>query len=291
MRAAVLCENRRVFNRVAIIGLGLIGGSLGIALKRRRLAKTVVGFSRKRSTLRAAKRRGAIDVGTTNLRAAVRDADLVVLAIPVDAIVPFARQAARFCRRGVILTDVGSTKVRIVRSLERFLPRHVSFVGAHPLAGSERRGIDAASSELFRGSVCILTKTPRTNVQALRAVQRLWKPLVGRVIVMSPARHDQFLAATSHLPHLVAYGVAGATPRDGLAIAPRSFLDMTRIAKSDPDLWDDIFISNRAELLRAVTRFDRQWRVLRSLLARADHARMRRVLSSAQRKRHALDDA
>src|SRR3990167_407336 len=149
------------FNRVTIIGLGLIGGSLGMALRRRGMR--VTGYSRKTSTLRAAKRRGAIDVGTTNLRAAVREADLVVLATPVDTIVPMARRVARLVHPGTILTDAGSTKVRIVRSLERFLPRHVSFVGAHPLAGSERRGIDAASNELFRGSVCILTKTPRTN--------------------------------------------------------------------------------------------------------------------------------
>ena len=280
-----------VFNRVTIVGLGLIGGSLGMALRRRRLATTVVGYSRKPATLRAAKRRGAIDIGTTNLRAAVRDAELVIVATPVDAVVPLARQAARYCHRGAILTDVGSTKSRIVRSLERSLPRHVSFVGGHPLAGSEQRGIDAASKELFRGSICILTKTPRTNVQSLRAVQRLWKPLVGRVVVMSPARHDRLLAATSHLPHLVAYSVVGATSRDGLAVAAPSFLDVTRIAKSDPDLWDDIFLSNRTELLAAMSRFDRQWRLLRSLLARADRARLRRVLNSARRKRHALQDA
>src|SRR3989338_8321753 len=182
-----------LFHRVTIIGLGLIGGSLGIAIRRRRLAKTVVGYSRKPATLRVAKGRGAIHTGTTNLRDAVRNADLVVLATPVDLIVPLARQAARYCRRSAILTDVGSTKGHIVQSLERSLPRHVSFVGAHPIAGSEQRGIDAASKDLFRGSMCILTKTPRTNPRALRAVTRLWKPLVGCVMVMSPARHDRLL--------------------------------------------------------------------------------------------------
>ena len=278
-----------LFNRVTIIGLGLIGGSLGVALRRRGMR--VTGYSRKPSTLRAAKRRGAIDAGSTDLRAAVRDVDLVVLATPVDTIVPLARRAASLVRPGTVLTDVGSTKGHVVRSLDRSLPRGVSFVGGHPLAGSERRGIDAASKELFHGSICILTKTPRTSVRALRAVTRLWKPLVGRVMVMSPSRHDRLVAATSHLPHLVAYSLAGATPRDGLAVAPRSFLDVTRIAKSDPDLWDDIFLSNRTELLRAVSRFDRQWRTIRLLLTRADRTGLLRVLRSAHRKRHALNDS
>jgi len=277
------------FHRVTIIGLGLIGGSLGMAIRRRRLAKTVMGFSRKPSTLRAAKRRGAIDTGTTNLRAAVRDADLIVLATPVDAIVPLARQAARSCRHGAVLTDVGSTKAQIVRSLERSLPRHVSFIGAHPLAGSEQRGIDAASKELFQGSVCILTKTPRTNVQALRAVTRLWKPLVGRIVVLSPTRHDRLLAATSHLPHLIAACLTNVHPDHPPTAAP-SFLDMTRITKSDPDLWDDIFLSNRTELLRAVARFDRQWRALRSSLSRGDRAQLLRLLKSATSKRNAIRD-
>ena len=278
-----------VFNRVTIVGLGLIGGSLGMAIKRRRLAKTVVGYSRKSATLRAASRRGAIDVGTTNLRAAVRDAEFIIVATPVDAIVPLARQAARWCRRGAILTDVGSAKSRVVHSLERSLPRHVSFVGAHPLAGSERRGIEAASKELFKGSICILTRTPRTNARALRAVARLWKPLVRQVVMMSPQRHDQLLATTSHLPHLLAYCVAGSTSRSSLRLAPRSFLDVTRIAKSDPDLWDDIFLSNRVEVIRAFDRFDRQWHMLRKLLAGSRRTELRRFLASAKTKRDTLD--
>lgn len=278
------------FNRVTIIGLGLIGGSLGMALKRRRLAKIVVGYSRKRRTLRQAKRRGAIDVGTTNLRTAVREADLIVLATPVDAIVPFAQQAARHCRRGVILTDVGSTKSHVVRLLERSLPRTVLFVGGHPIAGSEQRGVGAARADLFSGSVCVLTPTARTPRRALLDVRRLWTRLGMRVITMSPRDHDQLLAATSHLPHLVAACLSTAHPDRLPTVAP-SFLDMTRIAKSDPDLWDDIFLTNRRPLLDAIDRFDRQWRTIRSLLARADRPRLLHVLRSANRKRHALDNA
>ena len=278
-----------LFRQITIVGLGLIGGSLGMAIRRRRLAQVVVGLSRTSSTLRRAKARGAIDVGTRDARRAVRDADLVLLATPVDAIVPYARRLVRWMKPGSVLSDVGSSKGRIVRALERALPRHVAFVGAHPLAGSERRGIEAARADLFGGSVCIVTTTRRTPRRALRAVTRLWKPLVGRVIVMDPARHDHLLAAVSHAPHLVAFCLVKATDRKALTLAPRSFLDATRVAKSDPALWDDIFLSNRSALLSAMGAFDRHWRALRTTISRGDRVALLRFLAGAQSKRHALD--
>ena len=279
------------FNRITIVGLGLIGGSLGMAIKRQRLAREVMGLSRTSSRIRRAMKRRAIDRGTTDPAAAVGEADLVIIATPVDRIVPCATRLARFMRPGSVLTDVGSTKQAIVRTLERRLPKHVSFVGAHPLAGSDQQGIEAASPTLFAGSVAIVTPTARTPAHAVRTVKYLWRPLVRRVITMSPERHDRLLAALSHLPHLLAYCLAGATPRDGLRVAPRSFLDMTRIAKSDPDLWDDIFLSNRAALLASMTRFDQQWRALRGLIARSQRAPLRRQLARARTTRDALQDA
>ncbi len=279
------------FNRVAIVGLGLIGGSLGMAIKRHRLARQVIGVSRKPSTLRRAKRRRAIDRGTTDATAAVRDAELVILATPVDAIVPSAKRLARSMRPGSILTDVGSSKGQIVKGLEGRLPHGVAFVGAHPLAGSERRGIAAAQPGLFDESICIVTKTSRTNRRAVQTVRRLWAPLVRRVLIMSPERHDRLVAALSHLPHLLAYCLARATSGDGLALAPRSFLEMTRIAKSDPDLWDDIFLSNRAALLQSMKQFDRQWRALRGSIVRAQRSTLRRQLARAKSTRDALQDA
>ena len=277
------------FNRVTIVGLGLIGGSLGMAIRRRHLARTVVGLSRSPSTLRRAKARGAIDRGTTDGARAVRDADLVILATPVDAIVPYGKRLARFMRPGSILTDVGSTKASIVRALDRALTPQVAFVGGHPLAGSEQRGIDAANAELFDQSLCILTPTARTDRQALRAVRRFWAPLVEEVVTMSPGQHDRLLAATSHLPHVLAFCLASAVETAPLSRAPRSFLEMTRIAKSDPDLWDDIFLSNRAALLSASARFERRWRTLRAIMARGDRAALRRFLAEAQSTRHAIE--
>jgi len=276
------------FNQVTIVGLGLIGGSLGMALRRRRLARTIVGVSRRPASLRRAKRLGAIDWGTTDLARAASGADVVVLATPVDVIVPYGRRAARAMRPGGVLTDVGSTKAAVVRALARGLPRGVSFVGAHPIAGSERRGIEAADARLFDGALCILTPTARTDRRALRVVRRLWSPLAGRVIAMNPDRHDRLLAGLSHLPHLVACSLIGAMT-DALPRPPQSFLDMTRITQSDPDLWDDIFLSNRVHLLRAMDRFEARWRALRRLVAGSRRRALRRALAHAQSRRHALE--
>ena len=278
-----------LFDRVTIVGLGLIGGSLGMVIRCHRLAREVVGYSRKPSTIRRALQRGDIDRGSSDLSRAVLDADLVVLATPVEMIVPFAKQAAIAMRAGGILTDVGSSKGAIARALERSLPRDVNFVGGHPLAGSEQRGLNAADAALFDDSVCLLTATPRTNRRALRVVKRLWSSIARHVVVMSPQRHDQLLAATSHLPHLIAYNLMATASRDGLAIAPRSFLDATRVAKSDPELWDEIFLGNRAPLLLAMSRFERHWRALRKRLIRGNRGALRRLLARAQSRRNALD--
>ena len=278
------------FKQVTIVGLGLMGGSLGMALRRRRLAHRVIGLSRSAATVRQAKRRGAIDGGTTDARRAVRDAQLVVLATPVDAIAPHARRLARFMRPGSILTDVGSTKSDIVRTLEQALPRTVAFVGAHPIAGSEQRGLGAAHERLFDGSICIVTPTTRTARRALHTVVRFWRPLVKRVMTMSPQEHDRVLAGTSHLAHLLAYCLARASHPALLPHAPRSFLEMTRLAQSDPDLWDDIFLSNRAALLAALARFDRELRALRSLIAQGRRGELKRFLAAAKSKRDVLQD-
>ncbi len=260
-----------------------------MALRRRRVARAVVGVSRRPASWRRAKRLGAIDWGTTDLARAVAGAEVVVLATPVDAIVPCGRRAARSMRPGSVLTDVGSTKAAIIRALERGLPRGVPFVGAHPIAGSEQQGIGAATKRLFDGSVCLLTPTARTSPRALAAVRRFWTPLVGAVITMSPSQHDRLLAGISHLPHLVACSLVGAAT-GSLPRLPQSFLDMTRIAQSDPDLWDDIFLSNRANLLEAMDRFERGWRRLRAAVARGDRVALRRLLRRAQAARHALED-
>lgn len=275
------------FKQVTIVGLGLIGGSLGMAVRRQRLAREVIGLSRSRSTVRRAKQRGAIDEGTTDPRGAVRDAELVVIATPVDTIIPYAMRLARLMRPGSVLTDVGSTKAHIVEALERRLPGEIPFVGAHPLAGSERRGLTAASAQLFDGSICIVTPTARTDRRAVKTLRQFWSPLVRQVVTMRPRQHDRVLAGISHLPHLVAYSLVRSV-NDAQPRPPQSFLDMTRIAQSDPALWDDIFLTNRAELLAALRRFERELHRVRACLARGRGASLHRWLAGAKAKRDAL---
>ena len=278
-----------LFGQLTIVGLGLIGGSVGMAAKRRRLARRVVGLSRRPATIRRARARGAIDWGTTDPARAVQNADLVILATPVDALIPQALRLARLMRPGAILTDAGSTKAAVVNALERRLPDRVRFVGSHPIAGSERRGIAAAEPRLFDGSLCVVTPATSTDRRALAAVKRFWNRLGMRVVTMSPARHDRCLAGGSHLPHLIAFALAGSAA-PGLPRAPRSFLDMTRLAESAPDLWDDIFLSNRTHLLRALAAFAGELDRLRRAVARNDRAFLRRRLARAQRRRHAFKE-
>jgi len=280
-----------LFNRVTIVGLGLIGGSLGMAIKRKRLAHEVVGYSRKPSTLAQAKRRRAIDRGSTSLAEAVGEAELIVLAVPVDAMVPLARRLRPTLKPGAILTDVGSSKAQLVRHLEAVMPKGTAFVGAHPLAGSEQRGIAAACPKLFDGSRCIITRTRRTDPKALRRVAQFWTPLVQRVEIMDPARHDALLAAVSHLPHVVAFALMHATSPDALTVAPRSFLDATRVAKSEPELWNAVLLSNRDAVVKSIDRLDRQLARIRRLVARADRPELHRVLQQAQHIRTVLHDS
>jgi prephenate dehydrogenase len=276
------------FDQVTIAGLGLIGGSLGMALRRRRAAKRIVGLSRSRDTIRKALARRAIHAGTTDARAAVRDADLVVIAAPVDLIVPMAGRLARMMRPGAVITDVGSTKAAIVAALRR-LPNRVAFVGSHPIAGSEQRGLAAASPTLFDKASCVVTPAPGTSPAALRKVRALWEAAGLRVVAMSPAAHDRLLAAGSHLPHLVAFSLAASLDPTSLSIVPRSLLDMTRVAKSDAELWDDIFISNRDAVLTAASRYARAFAALLQPVAAGSRPRLRRLLARAQRHRHALE--
>mgnify|MGYP001618515570 CR=1 FL=1 len=273
-----------LLNRVTIVGLGFIGGSLGLALRRHRLAVHVTGFSRNASTIRQAITCGAIHDGSTDVAQAVATADLVVLATPVDTIVDLAQRLAPKMRPGSILSDVGSAKGSIVRALEGRLPNRIAFVGAHPLAGSEQRGLAAARANVLEDSICVVTATARTDRRALQRVTSVWRRLGCRVVTMTPGDHDRVLAAVSHLPHWLAWCLLEATNRKALGLAPRSFLDMTRIAQSDPDLWDDIVLANREALLEAIEQFERTCRQAKHLLSRRDRRGLRRFLQRAHHR-------
>lgn len=276
------------WNTVAIVGVGLIGGSIGLGLRGRGLARRVVGIGRREASLRVARQSGAVDETTLELAQGVAEAELIIVCTPVGRIVTDARSAAQACPPGALMTDVGSTKAEIVAALDGSLPRQVRFVGSHPLAGGERGGPAASVPDLLVGRTVVLTPSAAARKDDCEALDALWTSLGAAVVRMSPADHDRALAAVSHLPHLVASALAAATPPDDLGLAATGWHDTTRVAAGDPDLWQQIFGSNRAELLSALARYERVLASLRRALEQGDDEELIKLLTEAKRNRDAL---
>jgi prephenate dehydrogenase len=273
---------------LTIVGVGLIGGSIGLAAKGRGLADCVRGLGRRPESLAEAKSRGAIDEIHLDPAIALADSDLVVLCTPVDQIADQAIRFAALCRPGAILIDAGSTKGRILEQIDGRLPPGVAFVGSHPLAGSEKKGVAHADAELFAGRWTVVTPTPQTDVAALEKVMAFWTALGSRVRRMSPAEHDEALAVTSHVPHLVASALAGILPESLAPLTATGFRDTTRIAAGDPELWTAIFTHNASAVLSALTTFQSRLEAFRRGLEQRDAAALDRLLAEGKAVRDAL---
>lgn len=277
------------FNKITIIGVGLIGGSIGLAARKRRLAREVVGVFRRRSTLRKALARGVVDRAVMDMAEGVRGADLVIICSPVHSIPALAIKAARYAKAGAVITDVGSTKAWIVADIEKALKGStVRFVGSHPMAGSEKTGPENARGDLLEGSPCIVTRTPGTDRHSLDVVASFWRSLGAKVSVLTAAQHDRAISLVSHLPHVVAFSLAGAVPREALGYAAEGFKDTTRVASSDAALWSDIFLTNRAEVIRAARLFRRHFDGLVAAISAGDRRKTAGILNSARLKRDKL---
>ncbi len=275
------------FNKIAIIGVGLIGGSIGLAIKKNKAAAQVVGIFRHRSTMKRALKFKAVDKGVMDIGEGVKGADLIILATPVHSIPVLAAETAAFAKKGAIITDAGSTKEWIVGKVQAALRRYpsISFVGSHPMAGSEHIGVEFATRDLFEGSPCIVTKTAKTDRRSLAKVAAFWKALGGKVKVMSPPEHDRTVSLISHLPHVVAFSLAGAVPGKEMECAAEGFKDTTRVASSDPELWADIFLTNRKAVMAAGLMFDAYYKKVMKAIAAGDYSRTVQALSDAKRKR------
>jgi prephenate dehydrogenase len=272
---------------LTIVGVGLIGGSLGMAARQRVFAR-VIGVGRDAESLETARRLGAIDDSTLDPLDAARQSDLIVLCTPVDRIAPQALALAAACRAGTLLTDAGSTKAAIVAALDGRLPAGVSFVGGHPLAGSEKRGVEHASPDLFAGRLTVLTPTARTDTAAVGRAAALWHALGARVRLMDPDEHDRALALTSHLPHLTAAALAGLLPPELHELTATGFRDATRIAAGDPSLWGAIFRHNRGAVLDCLRRLTDRLDEFRAALEAHDDVALDRLLTQAKEVRDAL---
>ncbi len=278
----------RRFGKITIVGVGLIGGSIGLAVKKRGVAKEVVGVCRRRSSLAKAIARHAVDWGTRDVEKGVSGADIVIIATNVGTIPARARAASRYMKKGSILTDVGSVKAPLVREIEGFLPEGISFVGSHPMAGSEKAGVESARADLFEGAVTILTKTPRTDPEPFHVLARLWTSLGADVAVMTPALHDEKVALVSHMPHVAAMGVCLAQDGTSLAYAANGFKDTTRIASSDPEMWTDILRANRAAVLKGLDKLIVRLTALKESIARRDFDRLRAYMRRAKQLRDSV---
>jgi prephenate dehydrogenase len=277
-----------LFDQITIVGVGLIGGSVGLAAKARGVAGRVVGHGRDPAKLWQAVRFGAIDAGAADLADAVRSAGLVVVCTPVDLIADTILAAAPHCRPGAIFTDGGSTKGNLVAAVEGKLPAGVEYVAAHPLAGSEKTGAENGRADLFVDRVTVLTPTDRTAPAAVEKVAAFWRGLGCRLVTMSPEAHDAALAVTSHLPHVAAAAVAGITDPELLALTAGGFRDVTRIAAGDPRMWEAIFRANRPHVLDALSRFAARLDEFRRLVEADDGPGLTRWLTEAKRVRDAL---
>ncbi|MBX3027467.1 prephenate dehydrogenase/arogenate dehydrogenase family protein [bacterium] len=271
------------FERAAIVGVGLIGGSLALAARAAGLIGEVVGIGRGEANLAVARARGICD-RTLRDPAGLGPVDLVVLAVPVRSTAAVARSLLPHLRPGTLVTDVGSVKGEVVAQCEAVLPADRPFVGGHPIAGSERAGAAAADAALFRGAPCILTPSPRTDAAALARVRGLWEGVGARVQTMTPAAHDRALAWVSHLPHVVAYALVGAlAAADGgmAAFAGGSWRDATRVAASPAELWRDILLANAEAVLAATDAFSAAVARLRAAVAAGDERALQALLEAA----------
>jgi prephenate dehydrogenase len=273
---------------LTIVGVGLIGGSIGLAARRRGLAERILGVSRQPATLDRARHLGAIDEACADLADAVGQAEIAVFCTPVTLIAEQVLAAAPRCAAGTLLTDAGSTKGAIVEAIDGRLPHGVAFVGSHPVAGSEKRGPDHADADLFQDRVTVVTPTPASDPAAVARTIAFWRALGSRVICMDPKQHDRALAVTSHLPHLLASALAGTLPPDLHALTANGFRDTTRIAAGDPGLWTGILMQNRAALLDALGKLLNQVGEFQKALTQGDQDAIADLLARGKRSRDAL---
>ncbi|MBI4653418.1 MAG: prephenate dehydrogenase/arogenate dehydrogenase family protein [Nitrospirae bacterium] len=279
------------FKRIAIIGVGLIGGSFGLALKKSRLCEKIVGIGRNKENLIKAKERGIIDEYFTDASRGVIDADLILLSTPVGKFQRILERIRGNIKKGAIVTDVGSVKLEVVKGLEPLIPEGVSFVGTHPIAGRESSGIADASAEFFAGIRCIVTPTSNTDKNALGKIISLWEAIGSKISLMTPEEHDRVFAIVSHIPHVIAYTLINTImdlDENILQHSGPSLKDMTRIALSPTELWRDICSYNRENIIKSLNHFISHITDIKALIEKSDWDALEKEFQKAQAGRKSL---
>ena len=265
------------FEKVCIVGLGLIGGSIGLAIKRSNISNQITGYARSNSTLERAIELGLVDSVKNNLQDAVNNSDLVILATPLSTFRELVEEMSPFLKKGCIITDTGSAKLTVIEDLKDILPNGVEFVPGHPIAGTEESGPDAGFAELFDNRWCILTPTEDNSSNAVDLVKGFWESIGSKVEIMDPMHHDKVLAITSHIPHLIAFNIVGTannlanvTEKEVVKYSAGGFRDFTRIAASDPKMWSDIFTYNSDAVLEMLDLFSNDLAKLKAAVIKKD---------------------
>ena len=276
-----------LFDEIAIVGVGLIGGSIAAAVKQRGIARNIVGIGRNRERLEAAQKSGLVDIVSVDV-AATGSSDLVVVCTPVDRIAADVRAIAGASRRESIITDAGSVKGAICHDLHGGLRNHSTFIGSHPLAGSEKTGWEHAVADLFENRLCVITPCPEDDRETVQQVVRFWQALGMRTREMSPEDHDRALAITSHLPHAVASILASMLDTETRDFAATGFRDTTRIAAGDPNIWTGIFLQNAVPVSKQIDEFIERLTRLRDLTSQQDADGLHALLAEAREERKKL---
>ncbi len=279
------------FRKITIVGVGLLGGSIGLAARKFRVAGEIAGYVRREKTIAECEKAGAMDYATTDLLAAVSDADLVILCTPLAQMRSLAEQLLPALKRGAIVTDVGSVKADVVRELESLIAKAGAyFVGSHPMAGGEKMGVAAARSDLFENAICVVTPTKKSNPSAVRKLEQFWKSLKARVVKLPPEQHDLFVSRTSHLPHVVAATLANlvlnpAQPKGQSQLCANGFRDTTRIASGSPEMWRDIALANRKHIAGSLDAFISELQKFQKVLKSANPQAIAKFFETAKTRR------
>ncbi len=279
------------WDRISLIGVGLLGGSLGLAIKQRKLAGKVHAHVRRAESIAECQKLGTADFATLSIGQAVEGADLIILCTPLAQMREVMELMGPHLKPGAIITDVGSVKSSVVQALEPLAAKwKCEFIGSHPMAGSEKRGMSVARADLFKGAICLITPTANTSTEGYAAVQNLWKDLGGVPVRMSPELHDDLVSRSSHLPHVVAaelanYVLSPAHPKEQALVCATGFRDTTRIAAGSPELWRDIALANHKNLARVLGVFIEDLQEFQLALERGDAKIIEEFFANARARR------
>lgn len=290
--------SKKMFDRITLIGVGLIGSSLARVIRREGLAGEIVISTRSAATLARAEELQLGDRYEANAASAVRDADLVIISVPVGASGAVAKEIAPALKEGCIVTDVGSTKESVIAQMQPHMPQNVHFIPGHPLAGTEKSGPDAGFATLFENRWCILTPLPGTDDAALEKLAAFWRACGSNIDTMEPQHHDMVLAMVSHLPHIIAYNIVGTaddlqtvTKSEVIKYSASGFRDFTRLAASDPTMWRDVCLHNKDAILEMLARFSEDLSALQRAIRWGDGDKLFDLFSRTRTVRRSIIEA